>query len=149
MRNKLALISFCFLLSITNSNAQDYKMALGLRLSNEDATVNHSISAKYFFNESLAAEALFTIINPAAFGFLIEKHKPLGTTGIKWFYGGGLYAGFGSERRFGAQGILGLDYKITKIPLNLSLDWKPELNLSNEFLFEPAAVGISARFILK
>jgi hypothetical protein len=149
MKNKLTLTAVFFLLFITVSTAQDYKMGLGLRISNEDATVNHSVSFKYFFNESLATEALVTVINPAAFGLLVEKHNPLGTTGIKWFYGGGLYAGFGGERRFGAQGVIGLDYKITSVPLNLSLDWKPELNFTKEFLFEPAAVGISARFTLK
>lgn len=149
MRNKLTLIVFCFLLNITGSNAQEYKLALGVRLSNEDATVNHSVSLKYFFSESLATQALITVINPAALGVLLEKHKPLGTTGIKWFYGGGLYAGFGGERRFGAQGVVGLDYKITSVPLNLSLDWKPELNFAKDFLFEPAAVGMTARFTLK
>jgi len=149
MKNKLIFTTIIFLLFITVSTAQDYKLALGLRLSNEDATVNHSVSLKYFFSESLATEALFTLINPAALGLLVEKHNPLGTTGIKWYYGGGLYAGFGGERRFGAQGVLGLDYKIATLPLNLSLDWKPELNFTKEFLFEPAAVGISARFTLK
>ncbi len=140
-----AILLMCF----TVSQAQDYKAALGVRLSNRDATVNHSISLKYFFSPGIAAEALVTITNPAALGILVEKHNPLGTTGIKWFYGGGLYAGFGAEKRFGAQGIIGLDYKFQAAPVNLSVDWKPELNLTKEFSFEPAVIGISARFTLK
>jgi len=133
----------------TTVQAQDYKAGLGVRISNRDAAVNHSISFKYFFTETIATEALVTVSNPAALGLLVAKHNPLGTTGIKWFYGGGLYAGFGGERRFGAQGVVGLDYKITSVPINFSIDWKPELNFSKEFSFEPAAVGISARFTLK
>jgi hypothetical protein len=42
--------------------------------------------------------------------------------------------------------VLGLDYKFANIPLNLSLDWKPELNLVSDINFEPAAVGFTARF---
>jgi hypothetical protein len=33
---------------------------------------------------------------------------------------------------FGAQGVVGLDYKFASIPINISLDWKPELNLVSE-----------------
>ena len=44
------------------------------------------------------------------------------------------------------MGVLGLDYKFANIPLNLSLDWKPELNLVTDINFEPAAVGFTARF---
>jgi hypothetical protein len=47
------------------------------------------------------------------------------------------------------QGIVGLDYKLATIPFNLSIDWKPELTLTREFSFEPAALGLSARFTLK
>jgi hypothetical protein len=43
---------------------------------------------------------------------------------------------------------LGLDYNFTNLPLNLSLDWKPELSLIRTVNFEPAAVGISARFVI-
>jgi hypothetical protein len=32
------------------------------------------------------------------------------------------------------------------LPLNLSLDWKPELNIIDNINFEPAAVGFSIRF---
>jgi hypothetical protein len=63
-------------------------------------------------------------------------------------YGGGAYVGFSGVRNVGAQGILGLDYKFATIPLNLSVDWKPELNFVQDFSFEPAAVGLSARFTL-
>jgi len=148
MKQKHLFFLICVFLAST-INAQDYKMGLGLRISNRDAIVNHSVSFKYFVSESLATEALVTVTNPAAIGLLLEKHQPLGTTGIKWLYGGGLYVAFGGERRFGAQGVLGLDYKLEAVPLNLSLDWKPELNFAKEFLFEPAAVGITARFTLK
>jgi len=65
---------------------------------------------------------------------------------LQWFYGGGGYVGFGGDTNVGGMGIIGLDYKFNNAPLNLSLDWKPELNIISDINFEPAAIGFSARF---
>ena len=140
--------------SITSVSAQEnatngYGTALGIRLSNNDAIVNNAITVKHFFTGNMAIEGLLSFGDPIAIGALIELHKPIGgSAGLRWLYGGGAYFGFGSPNNFGAQGILGLDYKFASIPLNLSLDWKPELNFVRDFGFEPAAVGFSARFTL-
>jgi len=138
-------------------SAQDYKTALGVRLSSSQAMVNNSITLKHFFNESTAVEALFSFGDPLALGALVEIHKPFAASGIQWYYGGGGYLGFvksynanteknETNANFGAQGVLGLDYKFANLPLNLSLDWKPELNIVSDINFEPAAIGFSARF---
>ena len=126
-----------------------YKLAVGVRLSNSAPAINNSISFKYFLTEKTAVEALLSFGDPIAIGVLLAKHKPIGPQGLTWFLGGGAYIGFGSTRNVGAQGVIGLDYKVTSLPLNISLDWKPELNLAKEFSFEPAAIGISARFTFK
>ena len=135
-----------------------YKTALGVRLSSSQAMVNNSISLKHFLTETTAVEALFSFGDPLALGALFEVHKPLSTEGLQWFYGGGGYLGFekvydpnrkvnDTEVNFGAMGVLGLDYKFLNLPLNLSLDWKPELNLVQDITFEPAAIGLSVRFV--
>ena len=145
-------MNFLFIHSLNaqdSLNVQDYKMALGARFSSDDAAVNHSISFKYFLSEKIAVETLFSFGDPFAIGLLVEKHNPILSNKFKWFYGAGAYVGFGVSRKVGAQGILGMDYKVPSIPLNFSLDWKPELNFYSEFSFEPAAVGLSARFTLK
>jgi len=137
-----------------------YKMAIGIRLSSAPAIVNNSVSFKYFMNSRAAIEGLVSFGDPLSFGALLEMHNPLSTAGLQWFYGAGGYLGFSKEYNaekqmeerktyFGAQGVVGLDYKFDKIPLNLSLDWKPELSLVKEFSFEPAAVGASIKFTLK
>lgn len=131
------------------ANAQPYKMALGVRIGSPDAVISTSATFKYFFSEKTAIEALLSFGDPFAVGVLVEKHNPLLTNGLNWFAGGGGYVGFSGMRRAGLQGVLGLDYKIPAIPINFSIDWKPELNLSREFSFEPAAVGLSARFTFK
>ena len=129
-----------------SAHAQSYKSALGVRFSSKDAVVNHSITFKHFFRESTAIEAFFSFVKPYAIGLLIEKHHPLTNNNFTWFWGAGAYVGFTDKKNFGAQGALGLDFKIPDVPLNLSLDWKPELNLVKDVFFEPAAVGASVRF---
>lgn len=143
------ICSILMILISSSAKAQDYKMALGARFSSKAPLVNTSISFKYFFNESTAGEALFCVTDPFALGLLVEQHKPLVTKHFNYFYGGGVYAGFGGPRRAGLHGIIGLDYKVPVIPFNLSIDWKPELNLTKEFSFEPAALAVSARFTFK
>jgi hypothetical protein len=141
----------------TTLSAQAYKTGIGVRLSSSQAMVNNSISLKHFLNERSAIEALFSFGDPLAIGALYEVHKPFSTEGLQWFYGGGGYLGFikswnpnkqknETDVNVGAQGVLGLDYKFVNLPLNLSLDWKPELNLVSDINFEPAAIGFTARF---
>ena len=137
------------LLITVSVRAQDYKMGLGVRLSSSAPIVNNSVSLKYFFNQSTAVETLLSFGDPIALGMLIEKHKPLSKAGFTYYYGGGGFVGFTSPAPAGLQGVLGLDYKFPTIPFNLSLDWKPEINFTPDFSFEPAALGISARFTLK
>jgi hypothetical protein len=47
------------------------------------------------------------------------------------------------------MGVVGLDYTFEKAPANLSIDCKLELILSKELGFEPAAVGLLDRFVMK
>ena len=145
------------LLFTASSYAQEYKTALGVRLSSAAPAVNNAISFKQFISEKTAIEALFSFGDPVALGALLEFHKPLAAAGLQYFYGAGGYLGFNktynpvkqrneSDPQFGAMGIIGLDYKFNNIPLNLSLDWKPELNIVSDINFEPAAIGLTARF---
>ena len=104
----------------SNISAQDYKTALGIRLSSSQAMVNNSVSIKHFLNEKTAIEGLLSFGDPLSIGALVEIHKPLGgTSGIKWFYGGGAYLGFvkktntetghtSTDPNFGGMGVLGL-----------------------------------------
>lgn len=158
MKKVLAsLFLFAVIGAASKASAQDYKTAVGIRLSSAPAIVNNSVSIKHFLNERTAIEGLLSFGDPLAIGALIELHQPVGESGVRWFYGGGGYLGFiknfnpeknrtETDPSFGAQGVLGLDYKFANIPLNLSLDWKPELNLVTDINFEPAAIGFTARF---
>jgi hypothetical protein len=146
---KKIIIVVILMTGFTFSNstfAQEYRSALGVRLSSSPAVVNNSVSFKYFTSERLALEGLLSFSDPVAIGLLFEVHRPFSAQGLQWFYGGGGYVGFGGDTNVGGMGIIGLDYKFNNAPLNLSLDWKPELNIISDINFEPAAIGFSARF---
>lgn len=156
-KNIIALLIVITALSFQKASAQDYKTALGVRLSSSAASVNNSISIKHFINDKTAIEGLLSFGDPLALGALIEFHKPLGAEGLQYYYGGGGYISFvktynatksayNTNANFGGQGVIGLDYKFATVPLNISLDWKPELNIVTDINFEPAAIGFTARF---
>ena len=143
--------------SFTTLSAQNYQTALGVRLSSASAFVNNSITIKHFISEKVAIEGLLSFGDPLAIGVLVEKHKPLSAQGLTYFYGAGGYLAFikkvntntqktSTDTNIGAQGVIGLDYKFSNVPLNISLDWKPELNIISDINFEPAAIGFTARF---
>ena len=130
-------------------SAQDYKVAMGIRFSSASPTLNNSVSVKYFMNETNAVEGLISFGNSRfGIGGLFEKHQLIGATpAFTWFYGGGAYIGIEDHNTFvGPTGIVGLDYKFQNAPLNLSLDWKPELDISPNINFVPDAFALTARF---
>lgn len=126
----------------------DYRNAIGIR-----AGRTSGVTFKHFFNTGNALE-LIGAFWPNAVGLtaLYEKHTGTGLNGLKFYYGGGghLTAGTGTyyhwhgnrDRPYpsrygrdgfaaGIDGIAGLDYKIGPIPLALSLDLKPFVEISN------------------
>ena len=146
---KPAVFVFICLIGSQFLHAQDYRMALGIRLSNSTPTLNNSISGKYFVTNRSAIEGLISFGSRFGLGGLLEIHNPLNVEGLKWFYGVGAYVGFESDPSqtfFGPTGVIGLDYKFPNAPVNLSLDWKPELDIIPDINFVPDAFGLSVRF---
>jgi len=159
MKKSIFALMFACIAFAGTVSAQAYKTGLGVRLSPSNAYVNNSVTLKHFLNEKAALEFLVSFGDPFALGALYEVHKPFtsGGNGLQWFYGAGGYLAFvksynpntqknETDANFGAQGIVGLDYKFVNLPLNLSLDWKPELNLVTDIAFEASTIGLSARF---
>ena len=95
-----------------------------------------------------AIEGILSFGDGTAICALYEIHKPINAVeNLQWFIGAGGYVGFNnSSSNLGAAGIVGLDYKFINVPLNISLDWKPELNIISKVGFEASGVGFSARF---
>ena len=148
MKRTIALVIAVTIFSIS-LKAQDggsYRNALGVRLGSSVPAIKNGVSFKHFIGNN-AIEAILSFGDGTALCGLYEIHKPLATENLQWFIGAGGYVGFNNAtNNAGAAGIVGLDYKFPLIPLNLTLDWKPELNLVSKIGFEASGIGFSARF---
>jgi len=143
------LIVFIFF-SGSQVSAQDYRLALGIRLSNQTPTLNNSITGKYFMTEKSAIEGIISFGSRFGVGGLVEIYKPFSVQGLSWFYGAGAYVGFEDGSTYlGPTGIIGMDYKFANVPINISVDWKPELDIIPDINFVPDAFALSIRFTIK
>jgi hypothetical protein len=152
MRKFLLVFSIGIISALFNqASAQDYKWAMGLRLSTPSPTISSSVSVKYFVSDNAAIEGLVSFGTRFGIGGLYEVHRLIGgMPNLNWFFGGGAYIGFQYNLVYtGPTGIIGMDYKFDNAPVNISLDWKPELDISPAIAFIPDAFALSIRFTLK
>jgi hypothetical protein len=129
-------------------SAQDYKVAVGIRFSTADPTISNAVSIKYFMDETNALEGLVSFGNRFGLGGLYERHQLIGgIPAFTWFWGLGGYVGWQNSQTFlGPMGAIGLDYKFQNAPVNLSIDWKPELDFIPNINFVPDAFGVTVRY---
>jgi len=145
--------SYNFLGNLSNK----YKTSIGLKFYPEAITIKH------FYKNDRAIEGLvyFWSYGIRLTG-LYEIHKNFrNPVGLKWYYGPGAHIGYWNQNwedeypdrsnriNVGVDGVIGLDYKINKVPINLSLDWQPSLNLIGYSYFESGWGGFSIRYTLK
>mgnify|MGYP003531242296 CR=1 FL=1 len=149
---------FLFFSQSANSQAMggQYKTALGLRFSPT------AITLKHFTSKQTALEGLLSFWKDGVrFTGLYEWHGPIaGADGLKWYVGGGPHVDFwdnGYRNRnngnggagLGVTGVLGLDYKFVKAPINLALDWMPNVTFIGGNYTNLNWVGLSVRFAIK
>jgi len=152
----LVLIALISSVMVYKATAQEmagepgYRFGLGVRLSNSTPTLNNSITGQYFVTNQNAVEGILSFGSRFGIGALLEIHKPTNIEGLRWFYGAGAYVGFENSKTYlGPTGIIGIDYKFTNVPINLSIDYKPELDFLPDINFIPDAFAFSVRFALK
>lgn len=158
LRKLLLLISFIFV--ITSANAQQtYKTALGVRING-----GGGITLKHMLNERDGFEGiLYTRWRGVNITGLYVVHYPVFTEpGFRFYMGAGAHIGFWDGNRnpwwddddrshtvVGVDGQIGLEYTFDKIPLNLSLDWKPAINLIGRTNFWGSDAALSVRYTWK
>jgi hypothetical protein len=135
---KLIILFVLIITIVTTSNAQEYKTSLGLR-----AGVPYGLTTKHFLNKNYAVEGLLAVRWQGfiATALLEDEHWTGQYPGLNWFWGLGAHVGFWDAGNnpnlkssyygsvIGVDGILGLEYTFDEIPLNLSLDLLPTINL--------------------
>ncbi len=138
--------------------AQSYKTGLGLRFGG----LTSGLTLKYFTKPTTALEGIVSLGRESILVTgLYEKHTSLSGAGsTKLFYGLGGHLGFfqdggryyyNNNRVYtattviGLDGILGLDFKLNKAPINISMDIKPFVDFfgGNYFYFDG---GLSLRY---
>lgn len=133
-------------------NSTSYKTALGVKVWD-----GGGITLKHFLSRDKAGELIGYFWNR---GFrltgLYEIHGNLsGAEGLKWYVGPGAHIGFYDYFRnnnhidgtyIGIDGVLGLDYKFSKAPINISLDWQPSFEFGNYLGFAGNWGGLGIRY---
>ncbi|MEP6616719.1 MAG: hypothetical protein ABJA57_09085 [Ginsengibacter sp.] len=141
MKNFFVLLIAFFLVNLSiihaqssSDNSSTYTTALGLKFYPTGITLKHFLDGNhaleglgYFYNYGTRITGLYEIygdINNAV--------------GLRWYIGPGAHFGFyntkyGGGSSAGVDGVLGLDYKVTNAPLNLSLDWQPSFEFGDNF----------------
>lgn len=152
-RKHLLTLLFVILVSfISNSTSaqQLYKNALGLRISGVSSLGGPGVTFKHYLNDKAAVEAIFSFKDPVGIGAMYQLHKPWNVLpNLNWYYGGGAFVTF-SKPSIGAggMGVIGVDYKFDNLPLNIALDWKPEIVLAPEVGVNFNTFGLSLRVTL-
>ncbi|MDO9341554.1 MAG: hypothetical protein Q7T72_13650 [Bacteroidales bacterium] len=146
------LIVFCL---VSVSYAQDYKTGIGLRVGPYNGlTVKHFMGEKPAFELILATRWSGFVIT----GLYEIHNQAFNTERLKWYYGFGGHIGFWNGDYthnywgkvgtpytvVGIDGILGLEYSFTEVPINIGVDWKPAINIVgyNNYWYDGGALSI-------
>ena len=125
---------------LSQAMGTSYKTALGVKVLD-----GAGVSFKQFTSGNNAVELIgYFWKRGTRITGLYEIHGPIaGASGLKWYVGPGAHVGFyneGRDRRFpdnrtraiaGIDGVLGLDLKINKAPINFSIDWQPSFEFGD------------------
>jgi hypothetical protein len=150
---KILFLLIASTLLISEAKAQSmgrtYKTALGVKVWD-----GAGISFKTFLVPENALELVgyFYRYGTRITG-LYEIHGNInGAPGLKWYVGPGAHLGFYSNKPYasttvaGIDGVLGLDLKINKAPLNLSIDWQPSFEFGDNRGFVGSWGGLGIRY---
>ncbi|WP_443937711.1 hypothetical protein [Pedobacter sp. MW01-1-1] len=140
--------------SVNGAKAQNYKNAIGGRFGSANG-----VTFKTTLGGNKMLDAILNFRSRDDYSYfrltgLYEINNEInGLNGLFWYYGVGASLGSvkykptnHSDLYASIDGVIGLDYKIEELPINLSLDWKPALELTPDTGFDAAGLGLSIRF---
>lgn len=155
---KIVIILFIVSCLVPVTLAQDYNTGIGLR-----GGFANGLTIKHFTGEKPAFELLLASRwRGVEITVLYEIHnQAFNTERLRWYYGFGGHVGFwngdytnsywGDPGKnytvIGIDGILGLEYSFSEVPINLGLDWKPTYNLVGYTGFWADGGALSIRYI--
>lgn len=144
---KFAILIIVSMLSAAVA-AQNYNWAIGVR----GGAQTSGISTKINFNPTNSLELILDLAHGVNGYALAQWNIPVIAQGFNFYYGAGAHIGQWKKHgyhkfTFGIDGMIGLEYKIQNIPLVLSVDYKPALNLIGQTipLFVADDLALSVR----
>lgn len=158
MKKMIGIIAFLFILTLGAQSQHDYDQAIGLR-----GGLYNGVTYKKALREGNYFEGLASI---RWRGFIVTglyevtQNLDSETPRLNWYYGFGAHLGLWNEYYdnnpwfdedrgdlmvIGVDGIIGIEYTFEEVPINLSADWKPVINLvgaDNFAGFDSGAVSV-------
>lgn len=161
---KILLLISISLISVSPVLAQRYGTAFGVRLGNSEVSRTLGLTVKQRILDRVTLEGILQsdFSKNTTFSILAQKHQPIISKRFNYYYGGGI--AFGKEESFVknretnqiihtyGNSTVGVDFiagiELTLANAVISLDYKPNINLSGREEFYRGQVGISARTVL-
>lgn len=161
MRYQIIILLIAGCVSVQSLKCQDYDFAAGVRIG-----LSYGINGKFFLWTSRAVQSRGAIEAIASFRYegvtgliLYEYHyEVFDTEGMYLYIGGGMHGGVinsdevpwetdktGKNLYTGFDGIIGLEYVFSYLPLSVGLDWKPCFNIMSDFNLIIDDIALSVR----
>lgn len=144
---KKVLMIAVLLVSALSINAQDYNWAVGVRGggANGGLTIKNNMGANAL---EFGLDLGWT--NYGRLQALYEWQTPV-ANGLNFYYGLGAYLGAYNFKEnakigLGAEGVVGLEYKIPSVPIAFSLDYRPSVSVLPEIGFGYYDIGLGVKF---
>lgn len=138
-----------FLLGASQVDAQRYRTAVGARLGTGFGLTIQQKILKYSTIEGIFQVPL-RATDDAKFTILYEEHKKLIGRRINFYYGAGFHKGWAASREdpdpSGLTLIGGIEMSLDR--LNISFDYKPNINAFSGVRFFESQSALSLRYIL-
>ena len=157
MKKVFTILCLAFIATLaihSTSKAQGYDNAIGGRFG-----AANGITFKTTLGENKMLDLIANFRSNNNYNYfritgLYEVYNKINDVqGLNWYYGIGGSIGSvkykpynSSDLYLSVDGVLGLDYKFVDAPINLSLDWKPAIQLTPDTEFDGSGVGLSLRF---
>ena len=139
---KKFLVMATLLVATLTVSAQEYNWAVGVRVgefSGITAKKNNGSNALEF-SASLSQAGL-----TADGVYLLQQ--PVITDGFHAYYGGGAYVGlYSNALALGAEAVVGLEYQIPSLPMAVSLDYRPAINVVPAVGFNFYNFGLGVKY---
>ncbi len=150
MKKLLAILMILVLIASFAIAKEGNNMDIGLRGGVRSGIVGR------LWTENNAIEATLGYNNGLIVTGVYEWHKPLKLgelEGLSWYYGGGAHLGISSwwaaALALGIDGVIGVEYDLKQhinLPLSVSLDWKPGLDILGGWAGHLGNTGLAVRW---